>query len=61
MKVILALLENMNCQNNMEWIMGKLLGELHLTTNSKNPRKEYILFILQTISMCFFNNAQLAF
>jgi hypothetical protein len=46
MKVILALLENMNCQNNMEWIMGKLLGELHLTTNSKNPRKEYILFIL---------------
>lgn len=57
MKIILAFLENMNCQNNMDWIMGKLLGELHLANGAKNPRKEYIVFILQTISMCFFNNA----
>jgi hypothetical protein len=42
MKVILALLENMNCQNNMEWIMGKLLGELHLANGAKHPPKEYI-------------------
>jgi len=62
MKIIISMLENMDCTQYMHPgefnLMGKLLGELYTNYNNKKTPKEYNSYIFQAICMSLFNNAK---
>lgn len=45
----------------MNNFIGMLLAELHTEVNKKKPVSNYLSMLLQTISVAFFNNADLTF
>jgi hypothetical protein len=58
MKVIVSLLENLDCKDFLADIVNLLCTEL-LTIYSQDPPRAYMSTVLQCLSMCFFNNCEL--
>jgi hypothetical protein len=63
LKLMICIFENLpgRIDSAMNNFLGMLLAELHTEVNKKKPVSNYLSMLLQTISVAFFNNAELTF
>lgn len=63
LKLMICIFENLpgRIDSVMNNLLGMLLAELHTEVNKKKPVSNYLSMLLQTISVAFFNNAELTF
>jgi hypothetical protein len=63
LKLMICIFENLpgRIDSVMNNLLGMLLAELYTEVNKKKPVSNYLSMLLQTISVAFFNNAELTF